>query len=480
MAESNTQKVLSNTFYQVVGRFVSAVETLVATALVTRTLGPAGYGDIIIVITYVSTFFVMADFGINNIVVRSWAKEPQKAKAEFTDLLVLRFIMSLALCLAAAVLAVLLSKTSAQYSQVVLKGIMVGLTLIIGQSLYFSASAVFQTFFSYAKSFWASLWGNIVALILLVVAIYFGVGELGVIGAIILGSLVPTVLALYFVREYLSLKSLRFNFKYSKLLLVASLPTGLGLIINTVYTSSDRLLLSVLVPASALGLYGLAYKVFENILVLPNFYMNASFPVMVARKEESQESLGHTVQKIFDAISLVVFPLIAGGIILSPVIINLVGGESFSGADTVLAVLFLGSVIYFYSPLFRWLLIVEHQEWWLPWIYGLGLATNVALNLIAIPRYGIVGAAVVNAISELAVLVFSAVIVHQSLRLRLKLRTFVMAIISTLVMVPFVLLFRDWWLVGPTVLGGIVYVLVLYILRVDLISPAEKLVFKQK
>ena len=317
-----------------------------------------------------------------------------------------------------------------------------------------------------------------IALVLVVGAIWAGLGVVGVIGAIVFGSSAPTILALYFVREYFSFKDFKIDGKYFKVLLLASLPTGLGLIINTVYASSDRLLLSVLVPASALGLYGLAYKIFENILVLPNFYMNASFPVLVAHKATSSEKLRQTVQKTFDAISLVVFPLIAGGVILSPILINLIGGNRFNSAAVVLQLLFLGSVVYFYSPLFRWLLIVEHKEWWLPWVYGLGLVTNVVLNLIAIPRFGIAGAAVVNAISELAVLIFSAAIVSRSVSLKLNFKVFVISIVATLTMVPFVLLFRDWYLVGPTILGGMVYVLVLYVLGVDLISPAEKLVCK--
>lgn len=464
MFASSTHKVFFNTLYQVLGRLVSAGETLLATALITRALGPAGYGEITIIFTYVTMFFVMADFGINSIVVREWSSDRAQVKRDLTQLLFLRLILALGLAVVAGGVAIIASKFSMDYSAVVLKGILVGLVLIVGQAVYFSCTAVFQTFFSYAKSFWASLWGNLAALVCVLLALAYAPSVISVTLALITGSLFPSFLALYFVKEYLDFRHFRVDLHYQKKLLKASLPTGIGLIINTILVSADRLLLSVLSTAAMVGIYGLAYKIFENILVLPNFLMNAVFPILIARKLESKPRLNETIQKTFDALSVLVFPLVVGGCLLADVFVGLIGGVGFEAAGPTLVLLFLGVVVYFYSPLFRWLLIVERQERLLPFIYGIGLIANVGLNLVAIPRYGIFGAAVVNAVSEFVILALCFGVVRKSLSLRVDLRVAILSLLSSLVMAPFVWLFKDWLIVGPIVLGALAYFLIFYFL----------------
>jgi len=262
MSNSNVRKVLSNTIYQTLGRVVSAGETLLATALITRALGPVGYGEITLIVTYTTMFFVMADFGINSIVVREWAGSKDKAQSELPSLFLLRFGISVVLSLIAGTIAFLAWGRLPGYNQTVVTGILISLVLIFGQGVYFTCSAVFQSFSSYAKAFWASLWGNAVALALVVMALKIAPNVLGLTLALVVGSLVPSLIAWYYVRDFINFGQLKVNTNFCKKLLIASFPTGVGLVINTIYTSSDRLLLSVLSTTAMLGFYGLAYKIF--------------------------------------------------------------------------------------------------------------------------------------------------------------------------------------------------------------------------
>ncbi len=460
---SNTSKVASNTIYQLAGRLVSAIETLIVAYVLTRALGPSKFGQLTLIITFITTFFVMADFGINTIVVRQWSIQRLRLRKELSELLVLRFLLSLILGLIALVIVYILSLFSPQYNELVIYSIAIGAILIIGQGFYLSATAVFQTYFSYAKSFWANLWGNIAALILVFSALYFfGADVFPVYVAIVIGGFIPSLIALYYIRQYIDVKCLRIDIAYFKKILGASFPTGLGLILNTLLTSADRFLLSILSTAFSLGLYGLAYRVFENILVLPNFLLNASFPILVRHRETSPEKLNGSVQKLFDSLALIAFPLVINGVILAPIFIKILGGGDFEGAGPVLTLLFLGTIFYFFSPLFRWLVIVAKKERLLPLVYGVGLALNVGLNLYLIPKWGVLGAAVTNAVSEFVILTICAYISLKFLKLRLNLKMFLVSLVSSLFMIPFVFLFKDWYLIGPIILGGAVYFLALF------------------
>ncbi|MCX6784099.1 MAG: flippase [candidate division WWE3 bacterium] len=476
---SSTNKVVANTFYQIFGRLFSAAETLVATYFLARALGTSGYGDLTIILTFTGIFSVISDFGINVIIVREWSLEALRIKKEFTQLVVFRVVLALFLTVLASVVVLVLSHFSSAYNPLVVKGILVGLLLVTGQSLYYSCTAIFQTTFSYVKSFLASIWGNLGALVLIIVGIVLHVTFLKLVLLLVVGSLLPTAISLFYVRTYFDFTGFKLDLKFWKRIFIASLPTGLGLIINTLYTSADRVMLSLLSTTTAIGLYGLSYKIFENILVIPNFFMNASYPVVVAHRAESADRVSVTVQKLFDALCLAVFPIVTLGVILSVPILNLIGGAKFVVGAPVLVLLFLGLPIYFISPLFRWLIIVEKKEWWLPFIYAGGLISNVLLNLYLIRRFDILGAALANAISELLVLVIIFIVLRRALNLKLRFNYLVIAVLGSLFMAPFVNLFKDWYFVGPIILGGIAYFLAVYLLtRGQVLKSLRQLISK--
>ena len=74
-----------NTSAQIAARSVTAVSTLIVTLLVTRNLSQSDWGIFVTITSYVALFYLIADFGLNGVVVRELEerkKEIKKRKEE--------------------------------------------------------------------------------------------------------------------------------------------------------------------------------------------------------------------------------------------------------------------------------------------------------------------------------------------------------------------------------------------------------------
>ena len=74
------RKVASNTIYQVIGKVITAFSTLLGTVIITRYLGAETFGEYSVVTTYILTFYLIADFGVNALVTRGVSHKKKISK----------------------------------------------------------------------------------------------------------------------------------------------------------------------------------------------------------------------------------------------------------------------------------------------------------------------------------------------------------------------------------------------------------------
>ncbi len=108
---------------------------------------------------------------------------------------------------------------------------------------------------------------------------------------------------------------------------------------------SDTLLLSILnLPATirlnnteSVAIYGLAFKIFEVALVLPTFFMNSAYPVLVRHMQEGKDKLKQTFTTVISY--LIAGGVLAGvlGVVFSGFMIKLIGGSQFTESILTIA-----------------------------------------------------------------------------------------------------------------------------------------------
>jgi len=404
-----TRRIAGNTFYQLAGKTISMVITIFATVLVTRMYGREGYGEFSLMQNFPALFFIIVDFGFNAIVIREISNNLAKAKDYISNILLIRIVMSLFLGIFCYVLLRFFP-----YSEQLRFGIYLSLVLILTQALYATTNIIFQVKLRYDLSAIGYIAGSVLVLVLVLLFSYLRLSIVWVSFAYVLGGLLT-----FFVNALLANKLapvFSFRFKVDpivcKYLIIQSLPLGLMFIFSQINFKADSILLSILKLPShinlsnteAVGIYSLPYKMFEVSLVIPTFFMNAVYPVLVSRMVESKEKLKSTFFKSYSVLFGFGTIVSALGILFAPLAIDVLGGANFSQSVNVLRLLMVGNFVFYLTSPLAWLIVTLGKQKYLPGIYLVSAVFNVAANLVFIPRYAFFASSVITWISELLIL----------------------------------------------------------------------------
>ncbi len=409
-----------NTSAQIVARGISALTTLLMTIFIARRFGANGYGDFVKITTYIAFFYLLADFGFNAVYLQrtplSAGSDKNIHDSPWEDLLGLRIFVGCLLVVIAGASAFILPRgAGGGYTHFVQLGILLFAPSILFQAMITSANALFQKYLRYDLSTIAVMIGSFVSLVLVILVtqgIIPGNTILYSTTALLVGAAVTALISLYLTRRlqitwYSSVSWVRI-----RSLFIESLPLGVTLLFNLVYFRIDSVILTITRSTAEVGIYGLAYKVFELPLVLPTFFMNALYPMMLGitqNKSGDQQSLRDVILKSGTFLfftSIVVFIIVWAGAPVVGFIKN-----DFVPAIAVLRILIIGLPFFFLSSLTMWTLIAYKRQKTLAAIYGISMVLNVVLNALFIPRYGYVAAAWITVISEGFVLLVSGIAV---------------------------------------------------------------------
>ncbi|EKE00208.1 MAG: polysaccharide biosynthesis protein [uncultured bacterium] len=412
ITSETTKKIASNTVYQLIGKLVSMSVTILVTVIITRAYGREGYGEFNIMQTFPALFFIIVDFGLNAIATRELSTDWAKAKQYLANILLYRIVLSFIVMAISGMLLVFFP-----YSSSLKLGILLSLFLILVQSLYATTNIIFQVKLRYDFSTIGLICGSLMILALVLVLSYFKASVVWIAFTYVLGGFLTFVLNLLFIRGKLGVPiSLGFDKSLFKFLFWQSLPLGLMFIFSQINFKIDSIFVSILPLPKWLGLsniesvgvYGLPYKIFEVSLVIPTFFMNSAYPVLVKHMLEGKERLKSTFNRVlvFLAFGGILFGLI--GILLSPLLIKLIGGSDFSGSVLVLQILLGGLVVFYSTQPISWLIVTLGGQKYLPVVYLISAVFNVLANLLIIPIYSFYGSAVVTIVSELIILILLA------------------------------------------------------------------------
>jgi len=393
-------KVAYNTIVQTLGRVVGSLATFAITILVAGKFGVAGYGEFTEIVAYVALFYMVADFGMNAIVVRESGEEE---RVWFSNLLGLRIFWGLLLVFLALAIAIFLPYDNILdigFSNKVKLGIVLGSGMILTSAIVTTCNGVFQKHLDYGKALLGQIVGSLVTVLAVWVFVSLGFGlEMIVLGHVAGGG-VMALLAVILARTYIKKLRLWANFEIWRKIILQSLPLGLVLVFNLIYFRIDVLMLAYFKGSSDVGIYGLGYKFFELILALPTFFMNSIYPVMIDYGKESKERLKGLIEGSF------IFLLIGslGSLVVvwfgAPLVVGIIGKSGFENSVGVLRILGLGLPFFFTSSLFMWYFITIKKQNLLIYIYGLGMAVNIVLNFIFIPLYSYWASSVITGICE--------------------------------------------------------------------------------
>ena len=406
------RRVFYNAGAQILGKGFTAGTTLIVTLLVGRSLGPAGFGDFTKIFVFVGYFYTFCDFGLNSIFV---AKSNLKnEKALFRALVSLRFVMALIFVALALLVGFILPYDDAVntgFSPLVKIGIAIASVTILTQGLYTTANAFFQKKLRYDLSTIAAVLGAITILLIALLISFRGGSITQFAAAYVLGGFVTASFAfLILYGRWRIFITPKIDWRTFLNYLSKSWPIGLALILNLLYFRIDVLILAWVRQPEDVGIYGLSYQFFESSLAVPIFFVNAIYPLL-SNVYIKNISKFYKDLKFWVLVLLSISVLLSIFLILISFLIPVIYDLRFAPSKLPLVILASGIPFFFLSALLWHVLIIYGRQKNLVLVYGAGALFNLITNLIFIPRFGYIAAAITTVVSEAFILLLLIVIV---------------------------------------------------------------------
>lgn len=405
------RSIASNTLFQLVSKVITMTITFGLTFLISRDYGSYGYGLFTIFQSFPAVFYIISDFGLNAIGAREVSKNFKEINKIFNNILAIRILISMVLIIVTILLSLLVyPDTNIRF------GLALGSFIIVSQALVSTTNIIFQVKLRYDLASITNVISYLFLLIVCLVLLNFKV-DVSIINLMyVLASFLTFVLNVYLLKRFNISLDLKFSREYFKDLMIASWPLGLMFVFSQINFKADSILLSVMeLPKLGLsniqtvGVYGLPYKMFEVLLVLPTFIMNSTYPVLLDSYNLNLTRFKKEFKKLLLYMFIIGIAVSFTGYVfvdrfLSYEIINTYFSTDFGYSKELLLILISGISVFFISQPLSWFLVIREKQKVLPFIYLVSAIFNVGMNYLLIPYFSFFASAYLTFISEILIL----------------------------------------------------------------------------
>ena len=436
MSLSRSRRILENFFSLFLGEAGYMLLRFAAVIYLARVLLVEGFGRLNFVIALVSYFMLLVNVGLNELGVREVSRRPEAVGDYVGTITALRITLAL---FAFGLLAVVCRWIGLPRADTIL-------ALIVGCILFTYGCSVEWAFRGLERM---GIVGRARALnslvyLVAVVALIRGVGNLLLVGACLVGGELISVIYLY-LHYWRRVGPVRFNFGLRDwaTILHQSWPIGLAFAMSTTFFQVDLIFLGLLKDETAVGLYSAAGRLISIFYTIGIIYVTAIFPQISQRAKEAPETLGRFLVQASRAALVVVLPAGVLAVLLARPILGSLYGTPYLGATLAFQVLVWSLVVYVLGHLLSYSLVGQDRQKTYLGVLTLGAIVNVALNLLFIGPFGIVGAAIAKLATQVVVLVVAYGVLYRSLRLSLT-KEVVRTAVAAAVMCAGILVGLSW------------------------------------
>jgi O-antigen/teichoic acid export membrane protein len=241
-----------------------------------------------------------------------------------------------------------------------------------------------------------------------------------------------------------------------------SFPLMINLFLATVFFRIDVLLLKPLKGDEVVGYYSAALKYVDGLLIIPQYFTQAIFPLMSRYAATSRDSLLRAYVLSLRLLLIIALPIAAAMPFIAEGLILVLGGAEYLPESKIALQLIIWFLPFsFINSVTQYVLIAIDQQRFLTRAFLIGVTFNIVANLIVIPTFSYQGVAVVTILSELALLIPFYYSVRKNLGPLPWLSLFWQPALASAAMIGVMWLLRDmnWLLLIP--IGGIAYLVAL-------------------
>jgi len=385
----SAQRVMTNAFWLSSDHVYRLAISVVVSVWMMRYLGPQQFGQISFALAFVALFSGFSNLGLDGVIVRDLVKTPHAVDDILGSAWILKFVGSgIALLLSTAAISWLRPDDA------------LGMWLVF----LFAGAFLFQSLDVIDMWFRSSLRSR---LSVIPKTIAVSVAALGKSGLILAGApliafawmglaeamLGGFALLAMFIWLGGNLRTWRIQADRVRALTREGLPLALSSMVVILYMRIDQVMLGEMLNDKAVGMYTAAMRISEIFYFIPNVLVMSLAPALVQARESGESVYLARVRQMFSSIAIAAILIAIPMSMLAGPLIALILGPDFISAAPVLQVHIWALLFVALGIASAQYLLLEGQNNISLQRTAMGAVVNVGLNLLWIPRYGIIGAA---------------------------------------------------------------------------------------
>jgi len=393
---SKVNIIAKNTFSLFISGVICGLLQFITIAYIARILAPDNFGKINFALAIITYFTLLTNIGLPLLGTREIAKNQNHLRSIIKKILSLRLLLSCIGFLIILALSFIFAESADIRYLLIIYGVGV-----IPSSLF--ADWIFQ---GIQKMEYIAV-GNLISTTFYTILILIFIKDQNQILLIPVFQVMSTILAVAILFLILYNKIIRpldreqSEYPVSmKELIVITLPIGVSLIATQIFYNIDTIMLGIIKSTEEVGYYSAAYKIIMVFIIFIGYFHNSIFPIIANFSKSSNDALKRLLSLSQKFMVILAVPLLVGGIILANRIIKLIYGNNYLESVIPFQILLFAVFIIFINTNYSRTLLASGYER----LYLLGTVVpaliNIFLNIMIIPYYGMVGAAVVTVISE--------------------------------------------------------------------------------
>ena len=276
-------KVIANASWLVLAEAINKATFFVITIIIARSFGSETFGQFNYVISFVLIFSVLADFGINNLVIREVARNKEMAPKLISNSLVVKIFLSV------LTLIVIISSTffiKKPFAVNVMIYILAFYTIINSYNTF--SKSIYRAFESMKHETLLKFIESLVLIFLVIITVLFYKNIYLLTSCFAAAALITFLASLKIIERFFT----KFKFSYDKktiiFLLKEGLPFALAGVFVTVYFNIDTLMVSWIRGDTETGLYSAAYNFIFAALLVPSLLGASLYPVLARDAQDGK------------------------------------------------------------------------------------------------------------------------------------------------------------------------------------------------
>ncbi|MBK1813891.1 flippase [Clostridium sp. YIM B02505] len=467
-------KIAKNFIAVFVGTMSSKVLSLLMVVYLARVLGPNDFGIINFSSAFIIYFSMLGSLGLQSLGIVEVAKNKKELRRYVNEITSLKIVLSLISFALLIVTILFIDKDLATKITIIITGVSVILNS-------FLLDWVFNALQEMKYSSQSQIISSSIALVIVVICISTGIFT-KVYLAPVATNIAMLCANIYLFRIYRKKTNNKFSFVFSidryKDLLTRSWPFFFSGVFATINGNIDTIILGFMKGNYEVGLYNAAYKIVLILIQIVTFIFTPIFPVLIEYyKERKLDKLSVIINKTRKIILMLVMPLTVAAILLSEIIINTLYGSKYEGVGFAFTILLLYVCLLFIRELYGYQLTAFGYQKKYMNIVLISSSFNIVLNIILIPKFGIVGSAFTTLVSEIINIFFMVNSARKIVVFKYDNSYIIKMIFASMLMAVSIIVFRNFTL-NAYILSGIaavVYFAAIFILKVITLEEIKSL-----